>query len=110
MDGLLSGKDSTIPRRKMVAAVSAGAASLLAATAAVVGFAPTASAATATFTPAADTYVDSNSPGTSFGTAGQLGVDNSPIKRMFLKFSVANAPAATAPTTTRGRPAARPHS
>jgi acid phosphatase type 7 len=75
-----------MPRRKMVA----GAASLLAVTAAVVGIAPTASAATATFTPAADTYVDSNSPGANFGASGQLGVDNSPIKRTFLKFSVAN--------------------
>jgi acid phosphatase type 7 len=49
---------------------------------------PVASAATTTFTPVADTYVDNSSPGTNFGTGGQLGVDNSPIKRMFLRFSV----------------------
>ncbi|GAA0207815.1 hypothetical protein GCM10010492_01750 [Saccharothrix mutabilis subsp. mutabilis] len=51
---------------------------------------PTASAATATFAPTADTYVDSTATGTNHGTSGQLGVDNSPIKRMFLKFVVSN--------------------
>ncbi len=47
-----------------------------------------ANAATATFTPVADTYVDNSSTGTNYGTSGQLGVDNSPIKRMFLRFTV----------------------
>ncbi|MEJ2852863.1 MULTISPECIES: CBM96 family carbohydrate-binding protein [unclassified Saccharothrix] len=51
---------------------------------------PAASAATSTFTPTADTYVDSTATGTNYGTSGQLGVDNSPIKRMFLKFVVSN--------------------
>ncbi|MEO3854021.1 DNRLRE domain-containing protein [Acrocarpospora sp. B8E8] len=47
-----------------------------------------ASAATATFAPVADTYVDNSTTGTNFGTSGQLGVDNSPVKRMFLRFTV----------------------
>ncbi|QFZ18157.1 CBM96 family carbohydrate-binding protein [Saccharothrix syringae] len=49
---------------------------------------PAASAATATFTPVADTYVDDSATGTNFGTSGQLGVDGSPVKRIFLKFTV----------------------
>src|SRR5262249_2788264 len=40
------------------------------------------------FTPVADTYVDNSTTGTNFGTSGQLGVDNSPVKRMFLRFNV----------------------
>jgi hypothetical protein len=63
----------------LVAAASAGA---------VTASAPSAAAATATFTPVADTYVNSNSTGTNYGASGQLGVDNSPVKRMFLKFNV----------------------
>ncbi|WP_067462138.1 CBM96 family carbohydrate-binding protein [Actinomadura macra] len=47
-----------------------------------------ASAAVQTFTPVADTHVASDAAGTNFGTAGTLGVDNSPIKRTFLKFTV----------------------
>ncbi|RKT56095.1 DUF7594 domain-containing protein [Saccharothrix australiensis] len=50
--------------------------------------APSASAATTTFTPSADTYVDNSATGTNHGASGQLGVDNSPIKRSFLKFTV----------------------
>ncbi|GAA1275571.1 metallophosphoesterase [Saccharothrix xinjiangensis] len=49
---------------------------------------PAAWAATATFTPTADTYVDGSAPGTNHGTSGRLGVDGSPVKRMFLRFSV----------------------
>jgi acid phosphatase type 7 len=59
-------------------------------TVAIVVGAPHAAAATVTVTPIADTYVDNTFPGTNYGTSGQLGVDNSPIKRMFLKFSVTN--------------------
>ena len=36
---------------------------------------PAASAATSTFTPAADTYVQNDQAGTNFGTSGQLDVD-----------------------------------
>ncbi|PZG19552.1 CBM96 family carbohydrate-binding protein [Nonomuraea aridisoli] len=48
----------------------------------------TANAATATFAAVADTYVDNSATGTNYGASGQLGVDNSPIKRMFLRFTV----------------------
>ncbi|GAA3082151.1 DUF7594 domain-containing protein [Streptosporangium carneum] len=48
-----------------------------------------ANAATATFTPVADTYVDNGNTSTNYGTSGQLGVDNSPVKRAFLRFTVA---------------------
>lgn len=38
--------------------------------------------------PTADTYVDNAATGTNYGTSGQLGIDNSSIKRTFLRFSV----------------------
>jgi hypothetical protein len=71
------------PRRAPLAVLSSvivTAATLTASTAA--------HAATTTFTPTADTYVDNGSTGTNYGTSGQLGTDNSPIKRTFLKFTV----------------------
>ncbi len=46
------------------------------------------SAATITFTSAADTYVDNSATGTNYGTSSQLGVDNSPAERLFLQFTV----------------------
>lgn len=49
---------------------------------------PGASAATSTFTPVADTYVNSSAASTNYGTSSQLGVDNSPVKRVFLRFAV----------------------
>jgi hypothetical protein len=52
------------------------------------GDATRAAAATTTFIPTADTSVDNSHTGTNYGTSGQLGVDNSPVKRIFLKFSV----------------------
>ncbi|WP_436496079.1 CBM96 family carbohydrate-binding protein [Actinokineospora sp. HUAS TT18] len=58
------------------------------ATLVVIGSAPVASAATTTFTPVADTYVDNAATGTNYGTSGQLGVDNSSVKRTFLRFNV----------------------
>jgi len=48
----------------------------------------TAQAATTTFTPVADTYVQSTSPTTNYGTDSQITVDNSPVRRLFLKFTV----------------------
>jgi hypothetical protein len=77
--------------RRTGIAARAGTALALLATAcvgAVTASAPSATAATVTFAPVADTYVNSNSTGTNYGTSGQLGVDNSPVKRMFLKFTV----------------------
>ncbi|WP_018348045.1 DUF7594 domain-containing protein [Longispora albida] len=47
-----------------------------------------AAAATATFTSSADTYVSNDAPAANYGTAGQLSVDNSPVRRVFVKFSV----------------------
>ncbi|MFD0886221.1 DNRLRE domain-containing protein [Streptosporangium algeriense] len=47
-----------------------------------------AGAASTTFTPVADTYVDNGHTGTNYGTSGQLGVDGSPVKRFFLRFTV----------------------
>ncbi|MEV0807786.1 DNRLRE domain-containing protein [Micromonospora sp. NPDC050200] len=61
---------------------------LTAATAAVLTATGPAAAATSTFTPVADTYVNNGSASTNYGTSTQLGVDNSPVKRMFLRFSV----------------------
>ncbi|MBM7776233.1 hypothetical protein JOD54_006437 [Actinokineospora baliensis] len=69
---------------------------VVAATAVAVLSAPTATAATSTFTPVADTYVDNGSTGTNYGTSGQLGVDGSPVKRIFLRFTVSGL---TAPVT-----------
>src|SRR5689334_6896067 len=57
-------------------------------TAATLTASTVAHAATTTFTPVADTYVDNGSTGTNYGTSGQLGIDNSPVKRTFLKFTV----------------------
>jgi hypothetical protein len=41
-----------------------------------------------TFTPVADTYVDSSSPSASFGTAVSFWVDGSPTKQGFVRFQV----------------------
>jgi chitodextrinase len=41
-----------------------------------------------TFRPAADTFVQSDTPGTNYGANTAIGTDNSPIKRMLLKFAV----------------------
>jgi chitodextrinase len=44
--------------------------------------------ATLIFTPAADTYVQSDLPTTNFGSAVQIVVDNSPVRNVLLKFVV----------------------
>ncbi|MET7670107.1 CBM96 family carbohydrate-binding protein [Micromonospora luteifusca] len=62
---------------------------LVAATAAVVvSGAGAASAASVTFTPVADTYVQSDTASTNYGTSTQVVVDNSPVRRSFLRFTV----------------------
>jgi hypothetical protein len=49
---------------------------------------PAAATAT-TFTPVADTYVQDTTPTTTnYGGASQVNVDNSPVRQMFLKFTV----------------------
>ncbi|WP_436497170.1 CBM96 family carbohydrate-binding protein [Actinokineospora sp. HUAS TT18] len=50
----------------------------------------------ATFTPIADTTADSSTPAANYGTATQLGVDGSPVKRTFLKFDIGTATVAKA--------------
>jgi len=49
---------------------------------------PTASAASTTFTPVADTFVASDAPSTNLGSRTQYWVDGSPTRRIFLKFTV----------------------
>ncbi|TMA57585.1 MAG: DNRLRE domain-containing protein, partial [Deltaproteobacteria bacterium] len=44
--------------------------------------------ATLTFAAVADTYVDSSTPSSNFGTATSLWADNSPTKQAFLRFAV----------------------
>ncbi|MET9400716.1 DNRLRE domain-containing protein [Kitasatospora sp. NPDC002965] len=85
-----------MPGRRVVAAATLGA--MTAGALAVTAFsgAATAAVGTTTFTPVADTYAYSSNPSTNYGTSGQLGVDNSPAKRTFLKFTVSGL---TAPVT-----------
>ena len=59
----------------------------------VAGFlASEASAATQTFTPVADAHVRSDSPGSNFGGLTVLHVDNSPIRRSYLRFDLSSLP------------------
>ena len=41
-----------------------------------------------TFTPTADTFVEADTASTNYGAATAIGTDNSPIKRILLKFTV----------------------
>jgi hypothetical protein len=45
-------------------------------------------AAVLTFTPSADSYAQADTPSTVYGAATQLTADNSPVRRLFAKFSV----------------------
>jgi hypothetical protein len=45
-------------------------------------------AISSTFTPVADSYVDSSLPSVNYGSATQLRVDNSPVVKSYLRFSV----------------------
>jgi hypothetical protein len=69
-----------------VAAITGTAVTVTVALVAVVLTSP-ASAATTTFTPVADTYVQSSTASTNYGTSSQIVVDNSPVRRTFLKFT-----------------------
>ncbi|MDI1463190.1 DNRLRE domain-containing protein [Catellatospora sp. KI3] len=57
-------------------------------TAVLTASADLAAAATATFTPVADTYVQQSTASTNYGTATQFIVDSSPARRSFLRFTV----------------------
>ena len=73
-------------------AVAAGLILSVFALALVVAIRPTTSVAealdTLTFTPEADTHVDSSSPTAGFGTAVSFWVDGSPLKQGFIRFQV----------------------
>jgi hypothetical protein len=59
-----------------------------------------ASSSTATFTPAADTYVSSATATTNYGTSASLRVDASPMVRSYLRFNVQGLPAGTVSKAT----------
>lgn len=86
---------------RVVAAGAAVVTTAVAITAAVLTHAPVASVATTTFTPVADTYANDSSPSTNFVTSGQLGVDASEVKRMFLKFTVSGLTSPVSGATLR---------
>jgi len=67
-------------RRAMLAVVA-----LLGGLLAVAAAAP---AAATTFNPAADTYVDASHPTTNYGTRQNMRIDNSPVRRGYLRFNV----------------------
>lgn len=69
-------------------AATSGAALALVAVTAVLTAGDPAAAATSTFTPVADTYVQSTTASTNYGTSTQIVVDNSPVRRTFLRFTV----------------------
>jgi hypothetical protein len=48
---------------------------------------PAAAAGTATFTPVADSYVQSDQPRTNYGTQTQLRADGTPVVRAYLRFN-----------------------
>ncbi len=56
-------------------------------------FSAEASADTRTFTPVADAHVRSDKPASNFGALPTLQVDNSPIRRTYLKFDLSSLPA-----------------
>lgn len=49
---------------------------------------PTSGPTTLTFTPVADTYVESDAPSTNYGTSSSLHTDGSPAEHILLKFNV----------------------
>ncbi|MBV1854798.1 CBM96 family carbohydrate-binding protein [Catellatospora tritici] len=57
-------------------------------TAVLTASADMAAAATTTFSPVADTYVQQDTATTNYGTATQFVNDNSPVRRSFLRFTV----------------------
>lgn len=63
--------------------------------------APAASASSVTFTPVADTYVQQDQPTTNFGQANEVVVDNAPVRRILLKFTVSGLSGSVARATLR---------
>jgi fibronectin type 3 domain-containing protein len=56
---------------------------------------------TLTFVPDADTYVEQANPGTNFGTATKLLVDNSPVREGYLRFTVSGLSGSVQSATLR---------
>ncbi|GAA1854228.1 CBM96 family carbohydrate-binding protein [Asanoa iriomotensis] len=71
--------------------------------AAVLSSSTPAAAATATFRPTADTYVQQDTASTNYGTSTQITVDNSPVRRMFLRFTVSGVSGTVTNATLRLR-------
>ena len=82
--------------RRLRAAVAIAAALVAGTAATVVVLMSPATAGPVTFTATADTYVQSTTPSTNYGTSVQVVVDNSPVRRSFLRFTVSGL---TAPIT-----------
>lgn len=76
--------------RHMRVAAVAGAATVMTTVvvAALLTATGPASAATSTFTAVADTYVEQGTASVNYGTSAQIVVDNSPVRRTFLRFTV----------------------
>src|SRR5690348_10388804 len=72
----------TVPRRTRLLAIAVAA--LLALVTILVG--QTAGATSSTFTPVADSYVDSSNPTANFGTSTQIRYDASPVVHSYIRF------------------------
>jgi hypothetical protein len=73
--------------RLLRAGAAIGLVAVTAIVAATLASSPAAAAAS-TFSAIADTYVQATTPTTNYGTSAQYVVDNSPVRRTFLKFTV----------------------
>jgi beta-glucanase (GH16 family) len=84
-------EDGSLNATKALRGAMLGAVAVLVA---LGGFAPSALAETATFTPVADSLVDSSYPNSTFGTNSYLKVDASPTVHSYLRFNVQLPPGA----------------
>jgi hypothetical protein len=89
--------------RHIRVAATAGTALLVTAVAVAVALSNPAAAATTTFTAVADTYVQSDTATTNYGTSSQFIVDNSPVRRSFLRFTVSGLTSAVTSAKLRIR-------
>jgi beta-glucanase (GH16 family) len=90
-------EDGSLSATKALRGAMLGAAAVLVALGA---FASSARAQTATFTPVADSFVDSSYPSSTFGTESTLKVDASPAVHSYLRFNVQLPPGATITAAT----------
>ncbi len=75
-------------RPLFTSSIAAAAVATVVTAAVIVAGTDTASAAALTFAPVADTYVQDSTPTTNYGTSSQIVVDNSPVRRSFMRFTV----------------------